>query len=73
MKRCDWDLMTRREQLGKKGQSVGAGFIADVDLDGQTDLVLAFGSSLYVTTYMGRDAAKVGKFPGLANADRLGR
>ena len=45
-----------------KGQSVGAGFIADLDLDGQTDLVLAFGSSLYVTTYMGRDAAKVGKF-----------
>ena len=49
------------KRLGK-GQSVGAGFIADVDLDGQTDLVLAFGSSLYVTTYMGRDAAKVGKF-----------
>ena len=49
------------KRLGK-GQSVGAGFIADVDLDGQTDLVLAFGSSLYVTTYMGRDAAKVEKF-----------
>ena len=41
---------------------MGAGFIADVDLDGRTDLVLAFGSSLYVTTYIGRDAAKVGKF-----------
>ena len=49
------------QRIGK-GQSVGAGFIADVDLDGRTDLVLAFGSSLYVTTYIGRDAAKVGKF-----------
>jgi hypothetical protein len=41
---------------------VGAGFITDLDQDGQTDLVLAFGSSLYVTTYIKRDAAKVGKF-----------
>ena len=51
------------QRIGK-GQSVGAGFITDLDLDldGRTDLVLAFGSSLYVTTYMGRDAAKVGKF-----------